>query len=133
MSLQLSADGPFEGRVDGLTDGILQGWVWNRDRPSDHVMVGIISSLGQKLTVLADRPRNDLLAANIGKGDHGFSADLSKWKLVDVVIIVQVAGHAELPIGKIVCSTIAEEIATRPGHDMYATLLSSQILSVIGG
>lgn len=62
----------FRGYFDGLQNGHVRGWIYNRLRPDEPIKVGIYAD-GIKIdTTLADIYRNDLKQAGIGNGFHAF-------------------------------------------------------------
>lgn len=62
----------FLGNLDGIEDGCLFGWAWDRTRPREPVHVDVLSKGRLLATVAADQYREDLAASGIGGGRHGF-------------------------------------------------------------
>lgn len=60
------------GCVDHLSAERITGWAWDPDRPDEPVAVDILDGDTVALTIMADRARDDLKAAGIGGGRHGF-------------------------------------------------------------
>lgn len=67
---------PFNGFVDHASGTTISGWAWDERKPNDPIVVNICSSGRPIATVLADRFRDDLLAARFGNGRHAFVVEL---------------------------------------------------------
>lgn len=66
----------LRGRMDGVLDGLLRGWLWDPDRP-EEVLQGDVLLDGQPIGRLrADLPRPDLEAIGFGAGGAGFAFPL---------------------------------------------------------
>lgn len=66
----------LRGRLDGVLDGMLRGWLWDPDRPSE-MLTGEVLLDGQPMARLrADQPRADLEAIGFGAGGAGFELPL---------------------------------------------------------
>ncbi len=66
----------LRGRMDGVLDGVLRGWIWDPDRPSVPLL-GEVHLDGQPLARFrADLPRADLEAIGFGAGGAGFALAL---------------------------------------------------------
>lgn len=60
------------GYLDGADCSAVAGWAWDPRRPHSPIDVRISASNGNERVVSADVPRDDLAAAGIGGGAHGF-------------------------------------------------------------
>lgn len=60
------------GYLDGADCTAVAGWAWDPRRPHAPIDVRISASNGKERVVSADVPRDDLAAAGIGDGAHGF-------------------------------------------------------------
>jgi tetratricopeptide (TPR) repeat protein len=66
----------LRGRLDGVLDGMLRGWLWDPDRPSEPLL-GEIQLDGRPMARFrADQPRADLEAIGFGTGGAGFELPL---------------------------------------------------------
>lgn len=73
MSDVTSAEpGGYEGRVQGVGDGHVLGWVWNPGRHEERVAVTVLIDGEQTAEGVADCQRDDLSSLGIGDGAHGF-------------------------------------------------------------
>lgn len=61
----------MQGRIDGLSGDVLRAWAWDPERPALRLEVRFLIAGQETETVLADAPRQDLLRAGIGDGEHG--------------------------------------------------------------
>ncbi|MBB2161281.1 glycosyltransferase family 2 protein [Gluconacetobacter sacchari] len=66
------------GHVDPSRAGEVAGWVCDLNAPERRVAVDLVRDGVVVQTVMADRPRADLLAAGIGDGQGGFSFTLPR-------------------------------------------------------
>lgn len=66
----------WRGNVDGVQDGALLGWVALTDPAAGPQPVGLFTARGQIASTVANLPREDLRAAGIGNGQHGFAFPL---------------------------------------------------------
>ena len=66
----------YQGHVDGLQDGMLQGWARDGDDAVEVVEVDVLDRGVVLGSVVANRLREDLRAAGVGHGVYGFSFDL---------------------------------------------------------
>jgi membrane protein involved in D-alanine export len=66
----------YEGTLDSIDADAIQGWVWDQDQPDVPLRVDIYDGEKVVVTVVADKFRDDLYAANKGNGRHGFSLPL---------------------------------------------------------
>jgi O-antigen biosynthesis protein len=63
------------GGVDALDSQRIRGWVWHPETPDEPIDVEFLVGDVVVLKVTADRFRDDLLAAEVGNGCHGFLVD----------------------------------------------------------
>lgn len=73
-STQSNSPAPaYEGFHDITNCNGILGWAWDKNRPNEPVKVELYD--GDKLlaTVMAEDFRQDLVAAGIGNGNHGFT------------------------------------------------------------
>jgi hypothetical protein len=67
---------PIKGFIESVQLHEIRGWAYDSDWPDQHVeIMATIDGRELGMTV-ADISRPDLVAANIGKGDHGFTLRL---------------------------------------------------------
>jgi O-antigen biosynthesis protein len=79
---------PAIGNVDLVNSQGIHGWVWHADTPDEAIDVEFLCDDVVVLKVRADRFRDDLLAARIGNGRHGFLVEnLEAYILADTNII----------------------------------------------
>lgn len=74
-----SARRRFEGYIDGVRDTTLVGWACQYDMPLP-VKVTVFRDGIPIRDVIADRYRQDLAAAGVGAGRHGFEIDLREFR-----------------------------------------------------
>lgn len=73
-----TGDAPnLQGYIDAIEPDRLYGWAWNRNDPSERLMVEIHQ--GEQLVVRleANQPRPDLVANGIGDGRYAFVANVA--------------------------------------------------------
>jgi hypothetical protein len=69
----VTVTGNFEGYLDKVECGTIRGWVWDRNKPNEPLMVEFFTN-GQSIgTARADIFRQDLLTARKGNGNHVYS------------------------------------------------------------
>jgi len=68
----------FDGDAQLGDDGVLQGWCWNAQRPTERPVVEILIDERIVSTNVASRFREDLRTRKIGDGYYGFMATLTK-------------------------------------------------------
>ncbi len=68
----------LDGEVQLGADGVLQGWCWNPNRPTERLVLEILIDERIVSTFVASRFRDDLRGRNIGDGYYGFIATLTK-------------------------------------------------------
>jgi hypothetical protein len=66
----------MDGRLEGVVDGCVLGWVWAPESPLERIWVTIFIDDAPVSVTSADLVRSDLLAAGIGDGAHGFEVEL---------------------------------------------------------
>lgn len=76
----------FEGHLEGVLNGRLYGWARHVGR-LEPVLLDLLIDGKLAATFLADEFRGDLLAANLGNGNHAFFHDLAPYKLTDQSVI----------------------------------------------
>lgn len=81
-----SSSSNFEGFIEGIRDGRLEGWCWQVGR-LDPLRVDILVNGFVLHSVLANRFREDLLGRGVGNGAHGFSYDLTSFRLSPETVI----------------------------------------------
>ncbi len=87
------------GRVEEISHERISGWAWNTADPAAPVRLRLEIDGAAAATVVANRHRADLEAANIGAGRHGFSIDPQTLALPltpAVIRVVDCASGAEL-------------------------------------
>jgi GT2 family glycosyltransferase/glycosyltransferase involved in cell wall biosynthesis len=62
------------GSIDKFDHDSIAGWVWDPTRPDELAEIELLDGDSVVLRLPADRFRDDLLAAGIGDGRHGFAA-----------------------------------------------------------
>lgn len=80
----------YEGFLDGVKDGRLYGWAWNKSAPDERVILKICLAGEFTRAGKADIYQSGLNEAGIGDGAHGFSVPLPvlPYPGVDVAIHV---------------------------------------------
>lgn len=63
---------PLEGVLDTVDDGLVTGWAYNPNNPSDKVLLEVTYK-NETTEVIANAFRADLQAAGKGDGHHAFS------------------------------------------------------------
>ncbi len=66
----------LEGYLDFNDGQRVFGWAWCRGRPAVPIEIEIRVDDRPVLTIVADRPRKDLIKAGLGDGRHGFDVRL---------------------------------------------------------
>ncbi|RCR70861.1 right-handed parallel beta-helix repeat-containing protein [Larkinella punicea] len=69
----VTVTGNFEGYLDKVECGSIRGWVWDRNKPNDPLMLEFFANGTSIGTTRADLYRADLAAAGKGNGSHGYS------------------------------------------------------------
>ena len=62
----------YEGRLQGVGDGHVLGWVWAPGQPRERVPVTVLVDGLEVASGVADCHREDLSKLGIGDGAHGF-------------------------------------------------------------
>lgn len=73
----------FEGYVDAVKGNRIEGWVRDRALMAVPLQVELVSSDKLLATTVSSVFRSDLLEANIGSGEYGFSFELTDDQLID--------------------------------------------------
>jgi hypothetical protein len=82
----LTANRTFEGHLEGLLDGRLYGWA-RHVGDLTPVMLDLLIDDRLTATFPAAEFRADLLAANLGNGNHAFFVDLADFAVTDASMI----------------------------------------------
>lgn len=72
----VAARSRLRGSVDRATPWLIEGWAFDQAHPDTAVMVVVLDEGAEIARVVADRYREDLAAAGIGDGRHGFRLKL---------------------------------------------------------
>jgi len=72
-----AATASFEGRIDGMLNGRLYGWCRQSGR-LEPIRLEVYADDRRLETLVADAFRDDLAAAGLGNGCHGFFVDLAR-------------------------------------------------------
>lgn len=70
------ANSQIQGRLDAIEGRRLFGWVWDRARPTERLLVRILLEGRMVVSGTADLPRIDLRRNGIGDGGHAFEVEL---------------------------------------------------------
>ena len=70
------ATSQIQGRLDAIEGRRLFGWVWDRARPNERLLVRILLEGRMVVSATADMPRVDLRRNGIGDGGHAFEVEL---------------------------------------------------------
>jgi hypothetical protein len=68
----------IDGDAQLASDGVLQGWCWNPNRPAERLVVEILINERIVSAFVASRFREDLPGRNIGDGYYGFITTIAK-------------------------------------------------------
>ncbi|WP_262270811.1 hypothetical protein [Microvirga yunnanensis] len=66
----------LQGRVDAIEGRRLYGWVWDRARPTERLLIRITLNGAIIASATADMPRVDLRRNGIGDGGYAFEVEL---------------------------------------------------------
>lgn len=66
----------IQGRLDAIEGRRVFGWVWDRARPNERLLIRILLEGRMVASATADMPRVDLRRAGIGDGCHAFEVEL---------------------------------------------------------
>jgi GNAT superfamily N-acetyltransferase len=87
----------YDGRLQAVVNGCAIGWAWDADEPDRRVEVAIEVDEQVVASGVADIFRDELVAADIGDGVHGFSLDLPEVLQAQAhVRVVALVGSAAL-------------------------------------
>ena len=114
--------------IDDFEEGVITGWVWDKRRPDFAVSLNVSSTSGEKLTVLANAFRPDLLDAGLGNGRHAFAADISAWDLAGNTITVIPAGARDPSVAILISTDMAASLTRKPWSDEYFRVLNDLAL-----
>jgi len=70
------APAQIQGRVDAIEGRRLFGWVWDRARPAERVLIRVLKDGRMVASATADMARVDLRRNGIGDGSHAYEVDL---------------------------------------------------------
>ncbi len=65
-----------DGRVERVQDGVIEGWAWNPEDPTERVTLRVFVDGVETGTAVAELARPSLAAAGIGDGAHAFQFEL---------------------------------------------------------
>jgi len=82
----------YLGYLDSSNAGCVSGWVWDRSRPRQRVVVDVYAAGTRLGSARADLFRADLLASSIGDGRYGFSFAMPPGEFPNETIAAKVAG-----------------------------------------
>ena len=82
----LTANRTFEGHLEGVLDGRLYGWARHVGNLTP-VLLDLVIDDRLAATFPAGEFRADLLAANLGNGNHAFFLDLDDFEVADNSVI----------------------------------------------
>jgi hypothetical protein len=66
----------LDGCLDAVADGKLFGWAWDRERPTDKLVVELRRDDTVLVSEVADRRRADLAGSGIGDGAYAFELEM---------------------------------------------------------
>lgn len=66
----------LEGCLDAIAGGKVFGWAWNREHPSDRLVVEVLKGDTVLASAIANLRRADLAGSGIGEGDYAFEVNL---------------------------------------------------------
>ncbi|GAB3900645.1 hypothetical protein GCM10028803_23880 [Larkinella knui] len=69
----VTVTGNFEGYLDKVECGSIRGWVWDRNKPNDPVLLEFYANGKVIGSTKADLYRADLKTAGKGNGNHGYT------------------------------------------------------------
>ena len=73
VATAVTAVDKLEGYHDISNCNGVMGWAWNQEKPDDPIQIELYDDATLLATVTAGDFRQDLLAAHIGNGKHGFT------------------------------------------------------------
>jgi hypothetical protein len=98
----------IQGRLDAIEGRRVFGWVWDRARPNERLLIRILLEGRMVASATADMPRVDLRRAGIGDGGHAFEVELPE-------AVASVSGS--LAVVAVLTSTGEEVILQSPSQD----------------
>lgn len=101
----------IQGRMDAIESQRVYGWVWDKARPKDRLIVRVLLNGRMISSGQADRPRIDLRRNGIGDGAYAFEVDIP----------AELAGQAQNLSIIAVSQSTGEEVPLRvPSQDERA-------------
>jgi len=85
------APSQIQGRVDAVEGRRLFGWVWDRSRPTERVLVRVLREGRMVASATADMARVDLRRNGIGDGSHAYEVELPETDSADSASLTVVA------------------------------------------
>jgi hypothetical protein len=73
---EVPAGSSVQGRLDAIEGRRLFGWVWDRSRPTERLVIRILLEGRMISSAIADLPRVDLRRNGIGDGGHAFEIEI---------------------------------------------------------
>ncbi len=121
----------YVGRLFGVHNGIVYGWVRDEDRPDRTVQVEGDFGEGRKRVVPANIASTAILPARVGMRGHGFALPIWRglrgfrgdWRSTDVILRVE---GTDLTIGELSVSADPRALEAN-GYDGYCDLVDSTI------
>lgn len=106
----------IKGFVETVTSHQVQGWAYDSDQPSAHVEIVIRAGDIIVASGRADVLRQDLRAAGIGDGDHGFMLDLMPAIDIDTLFDIETMAQVDkarhvLPLVPSLRSTASDPVS----------------------
>ena len=102
------APAQVQGRVDAIEGRRLFGWVWDRARPNERLLVRVLKEGRMVASGTADMARVDLRRNGIGDGSHAYEVDLPE----DIV-----AASGSLAVVAVSPATGEEVVLQAPSQD----------------
>lgn len=101
----------IQGRLDAVESRRLYGWVWDRARPEERLLVRVLFRGRMIASATADRPRIDLRRNGIGDGAYAFEVELPESVSQDL---------GELEVVAVLRKTGEEIVLPAPSQDERA-------------
>ncbi len=126
------------GYVEELTQGVLEGWAFDRERPRRRLELAVTFGGEEVAVVVADQYREDLAAGRFGDGRHCFRLDLgdAAAELRAPLRVLDVETEDEIPIAAAFTATApdgsplllenAQEDAAAAGPAPHGTLVAKE-------
>jgi len=108
---EISQTAQLQGRLDAIEGRRVFGWVWDRSRPNERLLIRILLEGRMVASATADMPRIDLRRAGIGDGGHAFEVELPE-------AVASVSNN--LTVVAVVPSTGEEIVLQSPSQDERA-------------